>query len=198
MTSWVRYDSPLYLTIGLPFILSYMCTYAQVNSSNQQNNTAHWAFILPQECVVTVGISWYIKFSIKEMFVVITYFRGAKVLTQWMYMEFSDNMFELKSKTVHRYQRSVCVYVCVFLTRRSIPTSAKHPTAWEACADFCWLYQRGTKNRIWMILFKSLIICTLLYDSETYTPITTQVKCLQGLIMRCVWIIIGVTRCDQK
>ena len=47
-------------------------------------------------------------------------------------------------------------------------------------------------------MFKSVIHPTPLYDSETWAPIATHLKCLQGFIMKCVWIILGVTRWDEK
>ena len=59
-------------------------------------------------------------------------------------------------------------------------------------------YQRRIKTRTKIRLFKSVILSTLLYGSETWAPLITHVKRLQVFIMRCVWVILGVTRWDQK
>ena len=55
-------------------------------------------------------------------------------------------------------------------------------------------YQRQIKTRTEIRLFKSVILSTLLYGSETWAPLVTHVKCLQVFIMRCVRVILGVTR----
>ena len=49
-----------------------------------------------------------------------------------------------------------------------------------------------------MRLVKSVIFPTLMYDSETWAPIATHVKCLQGFNMSCVQVILGVTKWDEK
>ena len=59
-------------------------------------------------------------------------------------------------------------------------------------------YQRGVKTRTKMRLFKSVVLSTLLYGSETWVPIATHVKRLQAFIMRGVRVILGVTRWEQK
>ena len=59
-------------------------------------------------------------------------------------------------------------------------------------------YQRRVKTRTKMRLFKSVVLSTLLYGSETWAPTATHVKRLQGFIMMCVWVILGVSRWEQK
>ena len=49
-----------------------------------------------------------------------------------------------------------------------------------------------------MRLFKTVVLSTLLYGSETWAPIATHIKCLQGFIMKCVRVILGVTKWDKK
>ena len=49
-----------------------------------------------------------------------------------------------------------------------------------------------------MRLFKTVVLSTLLYGSETWAPIATHIKHLQGFIMRCVQVIPGVTKWDKK
>ena len=49
-----------------------------------------------------------------------------------------------------------------------------------------------------MRLFKAVVLLTLLYDSETWAPIAIHVKRLQGFIMKCVQVILGMTRWDEK
>ena len=49
-----------------------------------------------------------------------------------------------------------------------------------------------------MKLFKSVILSALSYGSETWAPIAAHVKHLQGFIIWCVRIILGVTRWEQK
>ena len=49
-----------------------------------------------------------------------------------------------------------------------------------------------------MSLFKAVVLPTLLYGSETWAPIAIHVKCLQGFIMKCVEVILGVTKWDEK
>ena len=55
-------------------------------------------------------------------------------------------------------------------------------------------YQRRIKTRTKIRLFKSVIVSTLLYGSETWVPLVTHVKRLQVFIMRCVRVILGVTK----
>ena len=59
-------------------------------------------------------------------------------------------------------------------------------------------YQRRIKTRTKIRLFKSVILSTLLYGSETWAPLVTHVKRLQVFIMRCVRVILGVTRWNQN
>ena len=49
-----------------------------------------------------------------------------------------------------------------------------------------------------MSLFKAVVLPTLLHGSETWAPIAIHVQHLQGFIMKCVWVILGVTRWDEK
>ena len=46
--------------------------------------------------------------------------------------------------------------------------------------------------------FKAVMLPTLLYGSETWAPIATQVKCLQGFMRKCVRVIFGVSLWDKK
>ena len=70
----------------------------------------------------------------------------------------------------------------------------------KASRDFSsvlW-YQRQIKTSTKSRLFKSVIHSTLLYGSETWASLVTHVKRLQVFNMRCVRVILGVTRWDQK
>ena len=49
-----------------------------------------------------------------------------------------------------------------------------------------------------MCLFKSAVIATLLYGSETWGPSAHQLKRLQAFIMWCLYAILGVFKLDQK
>ena len=49
-----------------------------------------------------------------------------------------------------------------------------------------------------MRLFKTVVLSTLLYDSKAGAPIITHIKHLQCFIMRCVRVIVGVTKWDKK
>ena len=49
-----------------------------------------------------------------------------------------------------------------------------------------------------MRLFKAVILSTLLYGSKTWAPTITHIKHLQCFIMRCVRVILGVTKWDKK
>ena len=59
-------------------------------------------------------------------------------------------------------------------------------------------YRRRIKTRTKMRLFKAVVLPTLLYGSETWVPIAVHVKRLQGFIMKCAWVILGVTRWNEK
>ena len=48
------------------------------------------------------------------------------------------------------------------------------------------------------LLASTVVLSTLLYGSETWTPIATHIKRLQVYIMRCAWVILGVTEWDEK
>ena len=47
-------------------------------------------------------------------------------------------------------------------------------------------------------MFKSVVLSTMVYGSETWAPIATHIKCLQGFIMRCVRVVLEVTKWDKK
>ena len=46
--------------------------------------------------------------------------------------------------------------------------------------------QRGVKVKTKLRIFKSVVLPTLFYSSETWTPVVSHIKCLQGFMMRCV------------
>ena len=74
---------------------------------------------------------------------------------------------------------------------------SKAPRNFNSLCRVLW-YQSRIKTRTKIKLFKSVILSTLLYGSETWVPLVTHVKHLQVFIMRCVRVILGVTRWDQK
>ena len=46
-------------------------------------------------------------------------------------------------------------------------------------------------------LFKAVILPNLLYGSEVLVPLATHRKRLQAFIMKCLWVVLGVTRWDK-
>ena len=60
-----------------------------------------------------------------------------------------------------------------------------------------WCRKR-LKTSTKMCLFKSVVLSTLLYGSETWVPSTAHINCLQAFIMVCLWVILGATRWDKK
>ena len=60
-----------------------------------------------------------------------------------------------------------------------------------------WCRKR-VKTATKMRLFKSVVLSTLLYGSETWVPSAANLKRLQAFIMGCLRVILGVTRWDKK
>ena len=60
-----------------------------------------------------------------------------------------------------------------------------------------WCRKR-VKTATKMRLFKSVVLSTLLYGSETWVPSAANLKHLQAFIMGCLRVILGVTRWDKK
>ena len=58
--------------------------------------------------------------------------------------------------------------------------------------------RNNIKTSTKMRLFKSVVLATLLYGSETWVPTSPQLKRLQSFIMWCLRVILGVSRWDQK
>ena len=64
----------------------------------------------------------------------------------------------------------------------------------QGCRSFgrvLW-HQRGVKMRTKLRIFKSMVLPTLLYGSETWAPVASQVKRLQHFVMKCVRVILCV------
>ena len=57
--------------------------------------------------------------------------------------------------------------------------------------------QRRLKNSTKMRLFRSVVLTTLLYGSETWLPLASHIACLQGVVKECLWVILGVSRWDS-
>ena len=73
----------------------------------------------------------------------------------------------------------------------------------KAARTFGSLYRvlwcrRKLKRPTKMRLFKSVVLSTLLYGSETWVPSADHMKRLQAFIMGCLRVILGVTRWDKK
>ena len=49
-----------------------------------------------------------------------------------------------------------------------------------------------------LCLFRLVVLTTLLYGSETWVPLAAHMKRLQGFVMGCLRVILGVTRWDMK
>lgn len=45
---------------------------------------------------------------------------------------------------------------------------------------------------------KSVVISTLWYDGETWTPLACHSKCLQGFVMGCLRILWGISLRERK
>ena len=58
--------------------------------------------------------------------------------------------------------------------------------------------QRGVKVKTKLRIFKSVVLPTLLYGSETWTPVASHIKRLQGFMMRCLRVILGVSVRDKR
>ena len=54
-------------------------------------------------------------------------------------------------------------------------------------------YQKSIKLCIKLRMFKAAIIPILLYGSESWTPLSQHIKRLQGFVMRCLRIILGIS-----
>ena len=57
--------------------------------------------------------------------------------------------------------------------------------------------QRRLKAHTKLRLFKSVILSTLLYGSETWVPLSAHITRLQGFITGCLRVILGVSRWDN-
>ena len=73
----------------------------------------------------------------------------------------------------------------------------------KASRTFSSLYRvlwcrKRLKTTTKMRLFKSVVLSTLLYGSETWVPSAAQLKHLQAFIMGCLQAILGVSRRDMK
>ena len=60
-----------------------------------------------------------------------------------------------------------------------------------------WCRKR-LKTSTKMRLFKSVVLSTLMYGSETWVPSAAHMKRLQAFIMGCLRVILGVTRWEKK
>ena len=67
---------------------------------------------------------------------------------------------------------------------------SKASRSFNSLCRILW-YQKRIKTKTKMRLFKTVVLSTLLYGSETWAPIATHIKRLQGFIMRCVRVILG-------
>ena len=58
--------------------------------------------------------------------------------------------------------------------------------------------RNNIKTSTKMRLFKSVVLATLLYGSETWVPSAPHLKRLQSFVIWCLRVILGVSRWDQK
>ena len=58
-------------------------------------------------------------------------------------------------------------------------------------------YQRNITLKNKLRTFKAKILPTLLYGCETWAPTSTHLKRLQGFVMRCLRIILGISLRDR-
>ena len=59
-------------------------------------------------------------------------------------------------------------------------------------------YQRRIKTTTKLRMFKAVVLPTLLYGSESWTRMSKHVKRLQGFVMRCLWIILGISLREKR
>ena len=59
-------------------------------------------------------------------------------------------------------------------------------------------YQRRIKTTTKLRLFKAIVLLTLLYGSESWTPLSIHMNRLQGFVMRCLRIILGISVREKR
>ena len=67
-----------------------------------------------------------------------------------------------------------------------------------AFIERCGVGRASVKVVTKLRLFSVVVLATLLYGSETWVPLAAHMKRLQAFIMRCLRVILGVTRWDMK
>ena len=73
----------------------------------------------------------------------------------------------------------------------------KASSSFRSLCRILW-YQQKIMMSTKMRMFKAAILPTLLYGSETWTPLAKQMKRLQRFVMRCLRIILGVSMREKQ
>ena len=104
-------------------------------------------------------------------------------------MQSVDELVEVVEE--FEYLGSVVTSACS-LDREISVRIRKASNSFRSLCKVLW-YQKSIKQSIKLRMFKAAIVPTLLYGSETWTPLSQHLKRLQSFVMRCLRIILGIS-----